>query len=127
MISNYEPEHFETIIDYTLAFDDGHFNGFGFGCDSNGNLLPNISEEAKKNFQECINHPEKFTRFNKIIKHEYKVRNNAKGTCFCGREIELYDMYYGACQCEKCGQWYNVFGQEILPPSQWEETSEDNY
>ena len=126
MIRNYKPEHFETIIDYNLVFDDGHFNGFAFGCDAKGNILSDISEEAKKNYQECLNNPEKFVRFNKKVKHEYRVRSNAEGTCSCGNVVELYDMYYGACRCEKCGQWYNVFGQEIYPPSQWEEAFEDD-
>jgi hypothetical protein len=27
----------------------------------------------------------------------------------------------GANECPHCGQWYNVFGQELLPPDQWEE------
>ena len=127
MISNYKPAYYEKVVNYDLVFDDGHFNGCGFPCDKDGNLLPNIPEEAKKNYQDCLNHPERYVRFNKIVKHEYEVRNNAEGICICGNKVELYDMYYGTCQCEKCGQWYNIFGQEILPPSEWEENLDDDY
>ena len=59
--------------------------------------------------------------FNKIIEYEHSIRDNAHGTCECGNEVELYDEYYGACQCEKCGKWYNLFGQELNPPTYWEE------
>ena len=35
--------------------------------------------------------------------------------------VYLYDRYRAACQCPKCGRWYNLFGQELLPPEMWEE------
>lgn len=45
----------------------------------------------------------------------------AYGTCHCGGTVELTDEYMGACECPNCGQWYNLFGQELLPPDMWEE------
>ena len=48
-------------------------------------------------------------------------REPAHGICRCGEEVTLIDEYMGSCQCENCGQWYNLFGQELLPPNQWEE------
>lgn len=27
----------------------------------------------------------------------------------------------GACQCPKCGKWYNIFGQALLDPEFWED------
>jgi hypothetical protein len=30
----------------------------------------------------------------------------------------------GACQCENCGQWYNIFGQELIDPEYWEDWKE---
>ena len=66
MISNYKSAYYETVVNYDLVFDDGHFNGCGFPCDKDGNLLPNIPKEAKKNYQDCLNHPERYVRFNKI-------------------------------------------------------------
>lgn len=121
MIRNYIPAYYETITEYDIVFDDGEFNGFSFPCDKEGNLLPDIPQEAKDNYKECLEHPERYERFNRVVKSEWRARTNARGTCRCGNEVELYDMYYGSCKCEKCGQWYNLFGQEILPPEQWED------
>lgn len=36
-------------------------------------------------------------------------------------EYELVNQYQGACPCPKCGQWYNLFGQELINPQYWEE------
>ena len=54
--------------------------------------------------------------------NEYKSSyvNPAIGKCSCGNEFELVDQYAGACECEKCHQWYNLFGQELLPPDKWD-------
>ena len=127
MIKNYIPAYYETITEYDIVFDIDEFSGFSFPCDKEGNLLSSVPKEAKENYKNCLEHPEKFKRFNKIVQTERRVRNNSRGTCRCGNEIELYDMYYGTCQCEKCGQWYNLFGQEILPPNEWEENLENDY
>ena len=116
MLKNYIPSKYRTITTYELVFDDGYNNGFGFPCNANGKLL--YSEEENP---AAFDHPEKFVRFNKIIEYKHSIRDNAHGTCECGNEVELYDEYYGACQCEKCGQWYNLFGQELNPPTYWEE------
>lgn len=121
MINNYTPEDYETIINYEITFDDGRNNGYAFPCDENGNLVGGLSDAAISNYQWCLNHPEEFERFNKIIRFERRVRNNARGICDCGNEVELYNEYMGACQCEKCGQWYNLFGQKLMPPSMWED------
>ncbi len=45
----------------------------------------------------------------------------AVGRCECGAEVELRNQYMGACECSGCGRWYNLFGQELLPPEQWEQ------
>ena len=44
----------------------------------------------------------------------------------CGTEFDLTDEYYGACQCPECGQWYNLFGQTLLPPDEWEEDLDES-
>lgn len=36
--------------------------------------------------------------------------------CSCGNTVSLDD---GDAECEKCGQWYNSFGQRLKDPSQW--------
>lgn len=121
MLKNYTPSQRRTEVSYELVFDDGRYNGFCFPCNENGKLLDTKNEAAMSNYKWCLEHPEKFDRFNKVIKQEYTVRDNAHGTCSCGHEVELYNSYDGACQCEKCGKWYNLFGQELLPPTSWEE------
>ena len=123
MLKNYIPASHHTVTEYELVFDDGVFNGYGFPCDANGKLLQSEKENpiAHENMRRCLEHPERFVRFNKILKHERRVRDNAHGTCSCGNEVELWDQYMGACQCEKCGRWYNLFGQELVAPEYWEE------
>lgn len=121
MINNYVPKKWYTIIQYEIAFDDGRGNGCGFPCDEHGNLLEGLTDAAIDNYKYCLDHPEKFVRFNKIIPRQFNTYDNARGTCDCGKEIELFNEFMGACQCEKCGQWYNLFGQKLLPPTAWEE------
>ncbi len=36
--------------------------------------------------------------------------------CHCGRRVELEGRDV---ECEKCGQWYNAFGQKLKDPSKW--------
>jgi hypothetical protein len=45
----------------------------------------------------------------------------AVGKCHCGEEIELNPRcaYYGGIECPECGQWYNLFGQELNPVETW--------
>ena len=49
------------------------------------------------------------------------------GTCNCGHKIELYDRYLGACECPYCGQWWNLFGQELKNPEHWNDYGEMDY
>ena len=123
MLKNYVPSKYRTVVDYNLVFDDGCGNGFSFPCDADGKLLKSKEENpaAHANLHYCIEHPDRFERFNKLIATERRVYDNAHGTCVCGNEVELWDSYLGACQCEKCNRWYNLFGQELLPPENWEE------
>lgn len=121
-----ECEH-KTEIFYELVFDDGHHNGFGFPCDANGNTSIEY-QEAKDNLNWCKQHPEKFKRFNEVVRYEREYVEPVSGDCSCGERIILTDQYYGACQCPQCGKWYNLFGQELLPPDQWErDPSEEEY
>ena len=123
MLHNYVPSKYYTAVDYELVFDDGYYNGYCFPCDENGNLLQSEEENpaAYANMRWCLEHPEKFERFNKIIKYTRQVRDNAHGICICGHEVELWNQYMGACQCPECGRWYNLFGQELVSSEHWEE------
>lgn len=122
-LKNYVPAKRRTAIEYELVFDDGCNNGFGFPCDKEGKLLDSEEKNpvAHKNYRNCLEHPERFERFNRVIRYERRVVDNAHGTCSCGHEVELYDANCGACPCDKCGRWYNLFGQELLPPEYWED------
>lgn len=117
MIDNFVPSEWKEDIFFELVFDDGHNNGFAFSCDENGNVFSDIHECAKENLKWCLEHPEKFVRFNKVVRFTNRYREPAHGTCHCGEEVYLVDEYYGACQCPKCGQWYNTFGQMLRSPT----------
>ena len=42
----------------------------------------------------------------------------------CGAEFYLQDEYLGACECPRCGQWFNLFGQELTDPRGWSNGSD---
>jgi hypothetical protein len=118
--------HAESITCYQLCYEYAPNCGYGFPCDEHGNVLtddPNY-ECWKDNYNDCVNGRNPHLTDVRIRKQTHKWMENAKGICtHCGREVELHNEYCGACQCE-CGQWYNMFGQEINPPSMWEEPIE---
>ena len=121
MINNFKRGKIVIKTDYRLCFDDGCNNGFGFPCDKDGNLLQSEMENpaAWENYRYCLSNPEKFFRFNKVVSCEHSWRENNTGTCHCGEPMELYNEYLGACECPKCGRWYNIWGQELNNPSTW--------
>lgn len=102
------------------AYPDG---GYEFPCNADGCLIHrDISDTAFKNYSYCISHPEKFPyAFNEIHKYSRWIKDESYGTCHCGERVYLINEYMGACQCPKCGQWYNLFGEELLPPNDWED------
>ncbi len=104
---------------YELVFDNGNHDGYAFDCSSDG--VPDLTPTLKKIYEFCLTHPEKFVRFNKVVKYEHTYIQNAFGVCGCGKTVELYNQDMGACSCPKCGQWYNLSGQELNPPEMWEE------
>lgn len=127
MIQNYVPAQNRTVTEYRLVFDNGRGNGYWFPCDKNGKVFDDLNQAALKNHSWCLKNPDKFVRFNKVVKDFWAVRDDAHGTCHYGNEVYLHDEYYGACQCDKCGQWYNLSGQELLPPEDWQENFDDDY
>lgn len=127
MIQDYKPAEDITITDRELVFDDGCGNGFAFPCDADGHLLPDAYDAAIENYKYCMAHPKQFTRWNKVISSTRTYRENASGRCACGEHIELYNVYMGACDCPYCGRWYNLFGQEIKPPKDWEDDEHGEY
>ena len=122
MIQNYVPSEWKTDTYYRAEFFVDRSGGLSFPCDENGKILDSLNPYAKKNYEDAMQHPEKYPYcFNAVTKYEQDYKEPAHGTCSCGEEIELVNEYMGACQCPKCGQWYNLFGQELLPPAKWEE------
>lgn len=131
MLKNYTPSEWKEETYYELVFDDGRGNGLCFPCDEAGNILPApehpsidhnaVDEARRRNRDSAMEHPEKYVRFNKVIKQTHSYREPAYGLCECGAEFPMFNEYMGACECPGCGQWYNLFGQELLPPERWEE------
>ena len=119
MIQNFQPSEWKTEIWHELVFDDGRGNGLCFPCDENGKPKIDGNEGAQINYAYALEHPEKYVRFNKVIKRERNYKEPAHGTCECGEEVELYNQYMGACECPNCGRWYNLFGQELNPVNTW--------
>lgn len=108
---------------YTLEFI-GDPHEFGFPCNKDGKLLKEkMVQAAIDNYNLCINTPERFKIKNlggDIVKHEIEYKEPAVGKCSCGKKIKMLSHYLGALQCPKCKKWYNVWGQELLPPECWE-------
>ena len=120
MIKDFTPRQRVTEDMYEIRFYYDENGGFAFPCDKDWNLAE-MTECAMENYKYCMAHPEEFLFWND--KHHWKrtYMENASGTCRCGNHVVLWDQYLGACECENCGTWYNVFGQELNPPSTWED------
>lgn len=108
------------IAEHYIEFNLDDNSGYCFPCDASGSLLP-MEECAMENYRMCMDHPEKFRDWNKFATYYRSYTENATGVCVCGETVELWDQYMGACECPRCGRWYNLFGQELLPPEMWEE------
>ena len=122
MLSNIVRPERKLEVTYGLRFFVDAGGGSEFPCDADGNVkLNSMTEAVKNNYKSCLAHPEKFLyAYNKVHKYSRWTKNTPYGTCHCGERVYLFDEYMGACQCGECGQWYNLFGQELLPPSDWE-------
>ena len=120
MLKDMTRGEWKTQVWYELAFDDGHGSGFAFPCDADGKVTE-LPPDAVKNYEFCLAHPERFARYGVVDQIRQRYREPDTGVCFCGERIELHNEYHGACACPNCGRWYNLFGQELRPPEQWEE------
>lgn len=121
MIKNYIPRRPVEIVERSIEFTDAEGSGFSFDCDENGTPVFRC-DGAKENYEYAMQHPEIYTdQFNEFVTRRRMVTEPASGTCRCGESIELWDQYQGACECPKCGRWYNLFGQELLKPEYWED------
>ena len=103
MLKNYVPRTAHEEVEYSLEWTDRDGNGFSFPCDEAGNALTeHMTQAALNNLAYCKAHATEFWYAGSFHTRRYTVHDNAHGTCSCGREVYLYDEYYGACECE-CG------------------------
>ena len=116
-----------TEVEHYVEFTDEEGAGFSFPCDSNGNIqfnddIPELGRAQRDNYDYAMSHRERFTKqYAEFVTRRYAVTDNALGKCVCGETVELYNQYQGACSCPKCGQWYNLFGQELIDPEYWDD------
>ena len=115
-----------TEVAYRIEFTDEDGSGFSFPTDLSGKIIydedPEIAQAQRDNYDYAMSDKERFIRqYNEFVTRRYTVTDNAVGRCRCGEEVELYDQYQGACPCPKCGQWYNIYGQELIDPEYWED------
>lgn len=116
--------HRETTTWYAHEFrwKRDKYSGFGFDCDKDGNMT-NTNPAAIENYNACIS-GEYDVVDNGVQERLSSWMEPAIGICDkCGKEVRLEGGYCGAVECE-CGEWYNLFGQAILPPNQWQEPLE---
>lgn len=119
MMKDYKPAGWEEKIEKELVFDDGHDNGYVFHIEDDGELV--LNDYNRPSYEYCLAHPEKFARYNQIVKRKRIYKEYASGICDCGKRIELYNQYLGACECPYCGRWYSLFGQNLKNPDEWDE------
>ena len=123
MIKDFSPSEVVTKTEYELLFYIDSSGGYAFPCDENGNVqMDKMLEPARKNYAYCMEHPEKFPYwFNHKHKNSWSYREPASGICNCGERIQLTNDFCGACECPNCGQWWNLSGDELIPPEHWED------
>lgn len=123
MIKDFKRGEWVEKTDYELRFYRDANGGFAFPCDKDGNpLMDPDNKAAWDNYHECLKNPEEFPYyFNHKVANTHSWREPNSGTCYCGTRIELVNEYMGACECPKCGKWYNLFGQELKNPEHWDE------
>ena len=123
MIKDFKESWVEEITEYELVFYTQFGCGCGFPCDENGNVdRSTLMDPAIKNLDYALTHPDHYPyAWNEVEKTTRRYRNPASGVCHCGERIDLRNEYMGACECPNCGQWWNLFGQELNNPETWDE------
>ena len=121
MLKTIIQRHPVEIEERSIDFTNEEGAGFCFDCDEHG--TPKFAcEAARLNYMYAMEHPELYpAEYNVVKRWKRTIIEPAHGTCSCGEEVYLIDEYIGACQCRKCGRWYNLYGQELVPPEYWDE------
>ena len=89
-----------------------------FKADKNWNPIFTCNE-AIKNYEKALQDLSYKAPICRVI--EYAHTEPAKGRCKCGNVISMVNQYQGAFECDKCHQWYNLFGQELKNPDEWDD------
>lgn len=121
MLKIIKEREFKEEIYYTYDFNRSDGSGFTFPCDFTGKIQLNRCN--KESYEFCIKNKEEFT-WHGIVEHNNTYWEPAIGQCSCGKKVILEAQYMGACQCPKCGRWYNIFGQSLIDPEYWEDDCE---
>jgi len=116
-----KPSYLEEIEEYSLVFYTEPGCGLSFPCDKDGKVDVNSLEApALKNYEYALHNPKHYPiAWNKVERIKRSYKHPATGICKCGKRIELTNQYLGACDCPYCGQWWNLFGQELNPVDEW--------
>lgn len=95
--------------------------GFSFECDKEGNLIGELSELGRKNYEMCMADKGQRLIDNGVRDYSHTYWSPAILKCDCGRKVALE----GSTNTCDCGADYNLGGQRLAPRSQWgEETGE---
>lgn len=120
MITIIKPRSTKEIVEHSIEFTNDEGAGFRFDADERGNVILE-NDCQRESYEQAIANPEEYKQYNEHTVRRFIITEPAVGRCRCGEKVTLESRYYGACQCGRCGQWYNVFGQELVPPECWEE------
>lgn len=122
MLNNIKRGEMKEVVEYSLNFYVDRDGGYGFPCDENGNVFES-NPALVANYKRCLERPEDFPyAFNQLEKRTHRYREPDTGVCsHCGTEVMIQNEYMGAFECPGCGQWYNLFGQELKNPHRWHE------
>jgi hypothetical protein len=121
-------------LQHNFHWEDKPDSGFTFEVNEKGECITE-NDSAQENFVLCKTGLITSGTGGKIVdggvrKVSHKYATNAVGVCVCGEQVELYNQYMRACECSNCGQWYNLSGQELMPPRYWHDDGgdwEDDY
>ena len=114
----------EEVKTYYLTYKDTDGHGDAFPCDQDGQILWGAvydPETTRKSLDFCQSHTDRWTGKNgEIVAFVYHSRY---GICpSCGHRVYFggsgWASHIGVGECD-CERWYNIFGEEILPPEDW--------
>lgn len=105
----------DTFYIRRFQWEDGRGAGFGFPCDSEGQIHEPKCEETRKNHQLCMRGQDDSGRrlVDKGVQVYYgRHTEPAVGVCnVCGGDVELPNALLNP--CETCGSLYNGLGQHL--------------